>query len=1046
MFYTKLSLLSLLSLLFGGMLFGQAPLKPAALVEYHHRINEPFTPVDQLLAATEIPLRNRPGLSDEVSRAERLSFDATRARQIGEQAPLTLTLTLPTPENGTFEVELVRVDLFTPDFVLRTAAGPQSNVDQGTHYRGIVRGRRNSIAAFSFFDEQVSGLFSLEGEGTFVVGPLGGDNPTREHILYRDADLLGERTLDLKMPDGGRPYTPEELQPRSGGRDLTDCIRIYYEVDYSIWQDKGNGTFAFVSSEFNEVATLYANESINLELKEVFILNNAQDAYTPASVASMLSEFQARTSSINGADLGQLLTYSASIQGGRAASFSGLCASNVDNSLSISDINGAFNQVPTYSWDVYLQAHEFGHLFGSRHTHACVWNGNGTAIDGCSGFTEGSCPIPANPSGGGTIMSYCHQVANVGIDFTQGFGPQPGEVIRNSVINANCLSSCSGGGGCLGSVSNFPYTEYFEGGIDWTQSGSDDIDWSQGSGGTLSSNTGPSNAVQGSGYIYLETSGSGSPFKNATLVSPCFDLSQLANPEIRFQYHAYGATIGTLRLEATTDGSNWTQVWWTMGNQGVDWIPVTLDLSGYANAATLSLRFRAITGESYTGDLALDDIYVGESGGGGGNGNQQYADLPYFTDFEASNLDQFWSTQTSTGAGRVQINFNHQPDDFRHLTMDVGTPGVFSQNEAWLGLRLAGENNVMLEFDWKEFSDETHPQDGVFFSDDGGASFVKVYNLTNGNSTYSRRFLDVSALASANGLTLTNTFIVKFQQYDNNAISVDGMAFDNVSVYSGTSGGGGSNPSDCAFIDFDRVAINPFDPGQDRGSATVLDNGSTLLIENDAWKFVPFNYSVGPATILEFEFRSTSEGEIHGIGLDNNNSLSSNFTFKLYGTQNWGITNYDNYTPSGWTSYSIPLAFFFVGNFDRIVFVADNDIGGGNNSYFRNVRVYEGGSCASYNEPLEIEHPDIEVVLGDQPEFALDLYPLPVVDRLVTAFTAEEGDCPLTLTDLSGKTVLRGTLRPGEQAHDLSALPPGMYLLTVDLGNHRRITRKVVKQ
>jgi hypothetical protein len=34
-----------------------------------------------------------------------------------------------------------------------------------------------------------------------------------------------------------------------------------------------------------------------------------------------------------------------------------------------------------------------GHLFGSQHTHACVWNGNNTAIDGCYSV-EGNCSKP----------------------------------------------------------------------------------------------------------------------------------------------------------------------------------------------------------------------------------------------------------------------------------------------------------------------------------------------------------------------------------------------------------------------------------------------------------------------------------------------------------------------------------------------------------------------------------------------------------------------------------------------------------------------------
>jgi hypothetical protein len=82
--------------------------------------------------------------------------------------------------------------------------------------------------------------------------------------------------------------------------------------------------------------------------------------------------------------------------------------------------------------------HEMGHLMGSNHTHSCVWNGNNTAIDGCAA-TEGSCARPGNPSNGGTIMSYCH-LQGVGINFNNGFGPQPSAVILNKIANAgSCL-------------------------------------------------------------------------------------------------------------------------------------------------------------------------------------------------------------------------------------------------------------------------------------------------------------------------------------------------------------------------------------------------------------------------------------------------------------------------------------------------------------------------------------------------------------------------------------------------------------------------------
>jgi len=77
------------------------------------------------------------------------------------------------------------------------------------------------------------------------------------------------------------------------------------------------------------------------------------------------------------------------------------------------------------------------------------WNGNGTAIDGCgpeAGYDEGcDAEIPTS----GTIMSYCHLVADVGIDFNLGFGQQAGDLIRSRVNNASCLThTCDDGDAC----------------------------------------------------------------------------------------------------------------------------------------------------------------------------------------------------------------------------------------------------------------------------------------------------------------------------------------------------------------------------------------------------------------------------------------------------------------------------------------------------------------------------------------------------------------------------------------------------------------------
>ena len=94
-------------------------------------------------------------------------------------------------------------------------------------------------------------------------------------------------------------------------------------------------------------------------------------------------------------------------------------------------------------------AHEMGHNFGSSHTHDCVWGpNNNQQIDDCGSLVlgGGSCynpSAPIVPSGGGTIMSYCH-LNSVGIDFTKGFGTEPGNLIRQEHSTCMCdNSSCT---------------------------------------------------------------------------------------------------------------------------------------------------------------------------------------------------------------------------------------------------------------------------------------------------------------------------------------------------------------------------------------------------------------------------------------------------------------------------------------------------------------------------------------------------------------------------------------------------------------------------
>ena len=104
--------------------------------------------------------------------------------------------------------------------------------------------------------------------------------------------------------------------------------------------------------------------------------------------------------------------------------------------FAVSTVYGSFDVMKPYTiWDVVVVTHELGHNFGSPHTHCYV-----PPLDHCYNREPGCYSGPTSfPSGGGTIMSYCHLLGGIaGINLT--FGATVSAVLRAGAENGVCIS------------------------------------------------------------------------------------------------------------------------------------------------------------------------------------------------------------------------------------------------------------------------------------------------------------------------------------------------------------------------------------------------------------------------------------------------------------------------------------------------------------------------------------------------------------------------------------------------------------------------------
>ena len=313
------------------------------------------------------------------------------------------------------------------------AQNQEVKVSKGVYYKGIIKGDAQSLVSISIVDGEVSGIIS-NNKGNFVLGKIvKSDN----YIFYNDRELIEKSKFECDVKDDNlKKIIDSEIQSSLVTNVACRAVQVYFEADYAIYTAQGsNMTTAtnFVNALFGQVAVLYDNEGIDIQISQLKIWNTADPYISTTSTIDMLTAFTTQVGTAFTGDLAHLI--SGRPLGGGVAYLDVLCNKGTGISANIST---TVANVPTYSWNVEVVTHELGHNFGSRHTQSCTWPGG--PIDNCYAVENGPCSSGPTPTNGGTIMSYCH-LTGIGINFNNGFGTLPGNLIRSRT--QNCMGNAA---------------------------------------------------------------------------------------------------------------------------------------------------------------------------------------------------------------------------------------------------------------------------------------------------------------------------------------------------------------------------------------------------------------------------------------------------------------------------------------------------------------------------------------------------------------------------------------------------------------------------
>lgn len=384
---------------------------------------------------------------DKVSHTDVYTLHDNTLEAINVDQPEKLFLTIPIGKSTT-HLLLRKINITSSNYRLITSSGVDRSLRLDVQtYRGVVDGT-DRRAVLTISNQKVHIVITTD-KGNYEINPSGSPDIYFGHYAKSRTQT---KDWNCETEDQQRPNSPIMAGTRTG-----DCIEVYLECDFRTFQDNGSNlsaTETWVINMMNSVISLYDDINVPLVVSEIFIWDTTDPYIGATTLTNLRNTFMDEIQDTYNGRIAMLVS-TKSVGGGLSNGIGGLCGSYGDfpSPYAITtNLEAKYDDFPMFSYNIYVLAHELGHVIGARHTHACVWNGNNTQIDDCGNIyanNNGGTPegitcfdpdFPVLPTNGGTIMSNCNLVTSTGVNFMNGFHPLVAAELQSSFSQADCAT------------------------------------------------------------------------------------------------------------------------------------------------------------------------------------------------------------------------------------------------------------------------------------------------------------------------------------------------------------------------------------------------------------------------------------------------------------------------------------------------------------------------------------------------------------------------------------------------------------------------------